>query len=95
MTIPSYLKSSLASYNVSKLDIIRDKDLIITEVLNKGDENALMWIVNNYSKNDIKQVISSPIRGLWLKKTLRYWLKIFDVKLDKKVFSHSILNLNA
>jgi len=73
----------------------KDKDLIITEVLNKGDEDALRWITNNYSGKDIKQVISSPIRGFWLKKTLEYWLKIFDIKLDERTFKNSVINLNA
>jgi hypothetical protein len=73
----------------------KDKDLIITEVLNKGDEDALLWITNNYSKSDIKHVVSSPIKGFWLKKTLEYWLKIFNIQLDKKTFKNSVINLNA
>ena len=95
MAIPKFLQSSLASYDVSKLDMEKDKDLIITEILNKGDENALKWITSNYSEKDVKQIISSPIKGSWLKKTLEYWLKIFDIKLDKRTFKNSVINLNA
>jgi len=95
MTVPKFLQSSLASYDVSKLNVEKDKNLIITEVLNKGDEDALRWITSNYSKKDLKQVISSPIKGFWLKKTLEYWLKIFDIKLDGKTFKNSVINLNA
>lgn len=95
MSVPKFLESSLASYNVTKLDKVKDKDIIITEILNKGDENAMVWITNNYSRGDIKQVISSPIKGLWFGKTLKYWLNIFDIKLDEKTFKNSVLNLNA
>lgn len=95
MALPNYLQTYLASYNVSKLDVKRDKDVIITEILNKGDEKAMGWLASNYSKDDIKKVISTPIKGMWLKKTLGYWLKIFDINLDKKVFENSLLNLNA
>lgn len=95
MTLPNYLQPVLASYDVSKLDSEKDKDIIVTEILNKGDENSLAWLTNTYSKGEIKQVISSPIKGMWLKRTLEYWLKIFDVKIDEKSFENSIINLNA
>ena len=93
--VPKFLQPYLASYDLSKMDVYRDKEIIITEILNKGDEDALKWLTGVYSKNDIRQAVLHPLRGMWLKKTLDYWLKIFEVDLDKKVFKDSILNLNA
>ncbi len=95
MAVPKFLQPHLASYDLSKLNIERDKDLIVTEVLNKGDEKALKWLVGAYSKSDVRQIVSSPIRGMWLKGTLKYWLKIFNLKLNPKTFEDSVINLNA
>lgn len=95
MSIPNKLQASLASYDVSKLDKINDKDIIITEILNKGDEDDLNWLIHTYTRNDIKQNIKSPMKGMWLKNTLKYWLKIFDIKMTQKLFESSVLNLNA
>ncbi len=92
--LPSFLQPYLASYDLSKLDVDDDKDIIITEILNKGDDKALFWLSKTYSRKEIKEVISSPTRGLWMKSVLDYWTKILDISLSPKVFKESILNLN-
>ena len=94
MALPSFLQPYLASYNLSKLDIEKDKKLIITEILNKGDSQALKWLTRHYSKKDIKSTIELPIRGSWLKPTLDYWLKIFGIKKSDKTYNEAIINLN-
>lgn len=94
MTLPKFLQPFLASYDLKSLDLKDDKKLIITEILNKGDDEALRWLGKNYSQKEIKKVISSPTRGMWMKSVLSYWSKIFNVKLDKRVFSKAIINLN-
>ncbi|MEK7169017.1 MAG: hypothetical protein AAB778_03330 [Patescibacteria group bacterium] len=94
MPVPNFLQSSLASYDLSKIDIERNKDIIITEVLNKGDGKALDWLTNTYSKNEIKKIVSKPTRGLWMKSVLDYWVKVFKLKIPKPVYFKSIINLN-
>ena len=76
------------------MDVERDKDIIITEILNKGDEEALKWLTSTYSKEEVKQMIVTPTRGMWMKRTLQYWMNMLDVNLDKEIFNKSILNLN-
>ena len=95
MNVPRFLQTYLASYKLSSLDIRKDKDLIITEVLNKGDEKALIWLTKTYSKEDVKKVVSSPIRGVWFKTVLEYWLKVFGIKINKETFKKAIINLNS
>ena len=95
MALPKFLQTYLASYDLSGLDTERDKELIITEILNKGDEKALRWLTKTYSKSDVKKIISSPIRGMWFKSTLGYWLRIFGLELAPKDFEKSVINLNA
>ena len=93
MALPNFLQPYLASYDLSKLDVRRDKQLIITQILNKGNYQALHWLGKTYSRKEIKEEISSPTPGMWLKSTLLYWLKIFNIKIDKKTFNRAALNL--
>lgn len=94
MALPSFLQPCLASYDLSKMDPQSDKELIITEVLNKGDDQDIRWLGKTYTQEEIKQVVASPTRGMWLESILAYWLKIFDIKLPKDVFQKAIINLN-
>lgn len=93
MTIPKFLQPCLASYDLAKLDIKHDKKLIITQVLNKGNYQALRWLGKTYSQREIKKTVASPTPGMWLKSTLLYWLKILNIKLPKKIFDRAVLNL--
>lgn len=94
MALPNFLQTYLASYDLSKMDIQRDKDIIITEILNKGDGQALNWLTETYTKKEIKQIVSKPIRGLWMKSVLDYWVKVLNLKIPKPTYIKSIINLN-
>ena len=93
MALPNFLQPYLASYDLSKMDRERDKKLIITEILNKGDDIAIGWLGKTYPQQEIKEVVASPIRGMWLSSVLVYWLKIFDIKLPNDIFKKAIINL--
>ena len=94
MALPKFLQPYLASYELSKMDVRGDKEIIITQILNRGDFEALIWLGKNYSKDEIEKVVAKPIRGMWLANTLTYWVKILDVKLPQKVKKEAIINLN-
>lgn len=94
MALPKFLQPCLPSYDLSKLSLKRDKKIIITHVLNRGDDTALEWLGKTYSQKDIKEVVSSPTRGVWLESILTYWQKILNIKLPKNTFRRAILNLN-
>lgn len=94
MALPQFLQPYLASYDLTKMDIKRDKRTIITEVLNKGDDTALQWLGKTYTQKEFKEVIASPIRGMWLSSVLLYWLKVFNLKIPEDTFQKAIINLN-
>ena len=94
MAIPKFLQPYLASYELSRLDIEKDKDVIITEILNKGDAKALSWLAKIYRQKELREVVSSPIRGLWMKSVLRYWQKILGINIPQDKFKRAILDLN-
>lgn len=95
MALPKFLQPYLASYDLKRLDVDEDKKLIITELLNKGDNLALDWISQNYSKEEIKSAVLNPIRGFWLKNVLHYWLFIFSIRMSKQNINKAVINLEV
>ncbi len=94
MVLPSFLQSSLASYDLSKMDKDRHKETIITEVLNKGNGQDLEWLCKTYTQKEIKEVVASPLRGMWFKEVLTYWQKILGVKIPRFKRELAYFNLN-
>ncbi len=94
MTLPKFLQPCFPSYHLKSLDKKRDKKLIITQIFNFGTEKDLEWLSKNYPKKDLKQAVSKPNKGVWLKDVLLYWKKIFNLKIAKKDFKKAILDIN-
>ena len=78
------------SYDIESLDLKKDKDYIITQVLNYGTWEDLKWLFKIYSEKEIKEVVKNPRRGVWFRKVLNFWTKIFNIKLKKEVFNKAI-----
>lgn len=94
MAIPKFLQPCFPSWDLKTLDKNKDKILIVTRILNHGTDKDILWLGKNYSQKEIKETVSSPARGVWMKSTLSYWLKIFDIKLNKRIFEKAIINLH-
>ena len=94
MALPKFLQHCLASYNLSKMDKDRDKQTIITEVLNKGDGKDLEWLCKTYTLKEIRAVVTTPQRGLWFKEILTYWQRILDIKIPRFKRELAYINLN-
>jgi len=88
--VPKQFQRALWSYDISKMDLEKDKKEIITQVLNYGTWEDLKWLFKVYSEKEIKEVIKNPRRGVWFKKVLNFWTKIFNIKLKKDVFERAI-----
>ena len=67
MSLPKFLQPCFPSWDVKNLDKTKDKKLIITQILNYGTEKDLKWLAKVYSGKDLRQVISKPSKGVWLK----------------------------
>jgi hypothetical protein len=90
LKIPKRMKWLFWSYDIDSLDLKRDKDYIIPQVLNYGTWEDLKWLFKVYSRKEIKKAIKYPRRGVWFRKVLNFWTKIFNVKLKKEVFEKAI-----
>ncbi|MDI6592113.1 MAG: hypothetical protein QME61_04275 [Patescibacteria group bacterium] len=84
------LKNVLWSYDVRDLDLKKDKEYIITQVLNYGTWEDLKLLYKIYSEKEIKEVVKNPKRGVWFKKVLNFWTTIFNIKLEKEVWQKAI-----
>ncbi len=77
--LPQEVKATLWSYDVSKIDIEKSKEIIITQVLNFGTKDAITWLFNTYTKSDIKHITENPRPGMWNKKSLNFWALLFNI----------------
>jgi len=91
--IPKRLQWLFWSSPVKDLDLKKDKDYIISQVLNYGTWEDLRWLFKNYSERGIKNVVRNPQKGLWFRDVLNFWNLIFNLKMEKKIFEKAILDL--
>ncbi|MBU0708139.1 hypothetical protein KJ596_00085 [Patescibacteria group bacterium] len=94
--IPSHLQSALWSYRLDKLntDDPKDKNLVITSVLNHGTDSQVEWILKNYTPKEIKNVLRNPRPGTWWPESLNYWLQIYRVKVNSDVYARALQNIH-
>jgi hypothetical protein len=83
--IPDFVKTFLWSYNLSKIDLQKDKKRIITNVLNYGTRESTDWLFSVYNKDDIAETIKNPFPGEWNKKSLNFWSFVFNVTAGNTV----------
>lgn len=82
-------KPFLWSFDISKIDLEKNKKRIITSVLNLGTKEATDLLFDVYDKKDIKNEVKNPAPGEWNKKSLNYWSIIFDINnSEKNVLRH-------
>lgn len=91
---PRFLQSVLWSYDISKMDINKDKELIIQQVLNYGNWQALQWLFDNYKRCEIIKIINNPSRGRWFESVLGYWSLIFNLKINREKYRSAIFDIN-
>lgn len=93
-TIPSHLQTALWSVDINRLNLKKDKNYIITQVLNFGSRKDQNWLFNNYDTNVIKEILIHPTRGMWYRERLRRWLAYFNIMTDPLEFEAAIKDLN-
>jgi hypothetical protein len=93
--LPKFLQSFLWSYNLASFDLNNpsDRKLIIRHILNYGNEKAVNWLLKNFSLEEIKKVLKTPVHGFWRPESLNYWLKITGVNLRKDIYEKAIQNI--
>jgi len=81
--LPQFLKPFLWSYNFEQIDVAKDKNIIIKNILDLGTYDSVKWVKENYSRGEIEEVIKKTIQSDWGDKSLNYWTQIYNVKPKK------------
>jgi len=92
--IPKFVTYCFPSYNIKKLNLQQDKQLIIERVLNYGDWRCVTWILKIYGDQDIINVIKQPSKGVWFEKVLNFWLTLYSEHLKKDNYKKALFNIN-
>jgi hypothetical protein len=91
--LPRIFQGILWAYDIQKMDVVQDKELIITNTLIYGTEKEIEWIFGNYSLHDISNCVMNPRPGEWDKKSLFFWAKMLKLPLTR--FERAIINLKV
>jgi len=79
-SIPDFVRPFLWSYDISTLDLEKDKKRIITNVLNHGTKEATDWLSSVFDRSDLVEAVEHPYPGEWNKKSLYFWSFMLGVK---------------
>lgn len=92
--LPQSVKICLWSYDTSKMSLSSptDRYMIILNVLNHGTENAIRWLLQNFSEKEIKQAIKKSYASAWFKWILKCWSQFYKVSPKWKTRIEYILN---
>ncbi|MFA5831240.1 MAG: hypothetical protein WC878_05415 [Candidatus Paceibacterota bacterium] len=82
--IPQFVAPFLWSYDVSAIDLERDKKRIIINVLNFGTKKATDWLFSTYAKDEIRKIVAESLYSEWSKKSLHYWRFVLGISSELK-----------
>lgn len=78
--IPSFLKKYFWDVKFEEIDKIKNSSFIIERILEYGNKKALRWLFENYSLNQIKDVVYKT--RFLSPRSLFFWT--FFLNLDKR-----------
>jgi hypothetical protein len=82
--VPEVIKPFLWSNDLEKVDLQRDKNRIILNVLNLGTKAATDWLFGFYPRSEIiETILERGAKGELNDKSLNYWTLILDIDPKK------------
>ena len=83
--LPLAVKLCLWSYDTDKVDIssLDDRFRIVLNILNRGSRQAVEWLWQNFTEEEIKTVINASIASEWNKKSLSFWSQLYNAAPEK------------
>ena len=79
--LPKFLHKYFREIDFAKLDFDKSKIYILKRILEYGDKKIVRWMVNNFTKDEIKNALKR-LRG-FPAKTANFWALIFDIPRDE------------
>lgn len=84
--LPEFLKSNFWFTKFDKLNLEKDKKLIVFQVLNNGGFRDWEWLFSAYHHNEIKQIVEASVATSWFRQSLGLWQSILGVKAKPNRF---------
>lgn len=84
LSLPAFLRPFLWSYDFNRLDLKKDKKVIIKNILDYGNKLSIDWLKQVYSPEEIKEVIRQTYTSEWSKKSINFWSLIYNVQPKRK-----------
>ena len=80
--MPQAVKACLWSYDTTKFDIAlpAHRMRIIRNILDRGTEEAVTWLRENFSDAEITEAIRTSASSEWGAKSLALWSLVFNVR---------------
>ena len=82
--IPIGLKPYFQEYDIARLNITRDANLIIQRVLEFGTWDELRWLFETYRSKRIRLFLRERGERLLKPVTFTYWRKLLDIRRWRK-----------
>ena len=78
--LPQFLEHYFWFNDIAKLDLQKNKDRVILQILNFGDRKATDWLFSWYSPATITQTITNyGAKGELNEKSLNYWTLLMNI----------------
>ena len=84
--IPQFVKACLWSYDTEMMDfsLPSHRRILIQNILNRGTSDAVSWLKEHFSEDQITEVIKESSNSNWNKKSLALWSLIYNISPVKK-----------
>lgn len=84
--LPKFLKSNFWFTNFNKIDLEKDKEFIVFQILNHGGSKDWEWLFKEYPHDEIKQIVRKSVATAWFRQSLGLWQSILGVKAKPSRF---------
>lgn len=78
--LPPAVKAALWSLDADRVDLDEHRERIITNILNLGTHEAILWLFATYPRERIAEVVAHPRPGEWNRRSLNYWALVFGLE---------------
>lgn len=58
-TIPACLSKYFWDTDISQIDLHKNKKYLVSRILHMGDEEALKWLHQTYSNQELKKIVNT------------------------------------
>ena len=77
--LPKFLKKYFWDVDFNKLEVDKSRLFVLRRILEYGDEQAVQWMNNNFSRNEINKLLSFARIN---PQSANYWALVLGIKKE-------------